>query len=101
MLPYLQALSVFRDDVRRLTRNNASKQELLALCDQLRDDVLPELGVRLEDREGGAALIKLDDRETLLKERAVKREVRARNTVNACRLVRLDQTVLHNPLGPE
>lgn len=26
--------------------------ELLKLCDELRDDILPELGVRLEDRDG-------------------------------------------------
>lgn len=26
--------------------------ELLRLCDELRDDTLPELGVRLEDRDG-------------------------------------------------
>lgn len=26
--------------------------ELLKLCDELRDDTLPELGVRLEDRDG-------------------------------------------------
>lgn len=29
-----------------------SVTELLQLCDQLRDDTLPELGVRLEDRDG-------------------------------------------------
>ena len=27
-------------------------KEILTLCDQIRDDVLPNLGVRLEDREG-------------------------------------------------
>ena len=52
------------------------KKETLALCDRLRDDILPELGVRLEDREGGAALIKLEDREVLLKERQEKLQVR-------------------------
>lgn len=29
-----------------------SVTELLQLCDVLRDDILPELGVRLEDRDG-------------------------------------------------
>jgi len=26
--------------------------EILKVCDQVRDDVLPNLGVRLEDRDG-------------------------------------------------
>jgi cysteinyl-tRNA synthetase len=40
------------------------------LCDELRDDVLPNLGVRLEDRtKGQPSLWKYEDREVLLKER--------------------------------
>lgn len=26
--------------------------DILTLCDQVRDDILPNLGVRLEDRDG-------------------------------------------------
>lgn len=51
--------------------------EILNICDALRDDVLPNLGVRLEDREGAAASIKLVDRETLLKERDAKKQAEA------------------------
>ena len=29
-----------------------SAHEILKVCDQVRDDVLPNLGVRLEDRDG-------------------------------------------------
>ncbi|XP_071954766.1 cysteine--tRNA ligase, cytoplasmic-like [Antedon mediterranea] len=68
VMPYLQTLSEFRGQVRKIAREQKS-MDILKLCDSLRDDVLPELGVRLEDREGVAAVIKLDDRETLLKER--------------------------------
>lgn len=35
----------------------------LKLCDKVRDDVLPALGVRLEDRTDGSFLWKLDDAE--------------------------------------
>lgn len=73
---------------------------LLQLCDVVRDDVLPELGVRLEDHEGNGAdlpsrcwrftdriltlgcvpglptVVKLVDRETLMKEREEKKKVR-------------------------
>lgn len=76
--------------------------ELLQLCDVVRDDTLPELGVRLEDHEGNntslnrpqhtktknpaviqcdcvaglPTVVKLVDKETLLKERDDKKKVR-------------------------
>ena len=49
--------------------------DILKLCDGVRDDVLPNLGVRLEDHEGQPASIKLVDKETLLKERQEKLKV--------------------------
>ncbi len=46
---------------------------MFRLCDELRDDILPHLGVRLEDRaKGQDAIWKYEDREVLLKERADK-----------------------------
>ena len=49
--------------------------DILQLCDSLRDDVLPDLGVRLEDREGENSVVKLVDREILMKERELVRQV--------------------------
>ncbi len=46
---------------------------MFRLCDELRDDILPHLGVRLEDRaKGQDAIWKYEDREVLLRERADK-----------------------------
>ena len=47
--------------------------EILTECDRLRDEVLPNLGVRLEDKENEATVIKLVDREELMKEKAEKK----------------------------
>ena len=48
-------------------------KEILQLCDQLRDDILPTLGIRLEDRGKGVESIwKYEDKEVLLKEREQK-----------------------------
>ncbi len=47
---------------------------LLELCDRVRDDQLPELGVILEDKEGHT-VVKLVGREAALREREVDREV--------------------------
>ena len=50
-------------------RSNLSLQvkatDILAECDKLRDITLPDLGVRLEDKEGEKTVIKLVDKEDL------------------------------------
>ena len=52
-MPYLHALSRFRDTIRMMaTANNSSANEYLALCDKLRDDELVSLGVALDDQDG-------------------------------------------------
>lgn len=51
VMPYLDCIADFRKAVRR----NATQKkdiEALNLCDELRDDKLPFLGVRMEDLEG-------------------------------------------------
>ncbi|OQR67975.1 cysteine--tRNA ligase [Tropilaelaps mercedesae] len=69
--PYLTALSNFRDEVRAHARE-CKQTAILKVCDLLRDEVMPELGVRLEDHEGQRTVVKLSDRETLLRERQAK-----------------------------
>lgn len=75
-MPYLTAMSQFRDSVREHARE-LKATEILKLSDRLRDEVLPNLGVRLEDREGSASAVKLVDKETLLKERETKKALEA------------------------
>ncbi|TRY93243.1 hypothetical protein DNTS_000089 [Danionella cerebrum] len=74
VLPYLSVLSDFREEVRKIARER-KVTELLQLCDQVRDETLPELGVRLEDRDGLPTSVKLVDKETLLKEKEEKKRV--------------------------
>ncbi|KAL4225668.1 hypothetical protein ACF0H5_016357 [Mactra antiquata] len=71
VMPYLTAFANFRDDVRKVAREE-KVTSVLKICDGLRDDVLPNLGVRLEDKEGQPPVIKLVDKETLLREREEK-----------------------------
>ena len=49
VMPYLSAMADFRDDVRKAARE-LKAVEILQKCDRLRDDTLPNLGVRLEDK---------------------------------------------------
>lgn len=77
VMPYLTVLAEFRNDVRDMVRAQKPAMEILTKCDSIRDDVLPNLGVRLEDRDGGAFSIKLMDRETLMRERDAKKQAEA------------------------
>ncbi|XP_045763449.1 cysteine--tRNA ligase, cytoplasmic [Maniola jurtina] len=75
VMPYLEALSTFRGQVRDAARA-AAATDVLALCDVLRDKVLPELGVRLEDKPD-RTVVKLVSKEELMKEREEKKRQEA------------------------
>lgn len=71
LMPYLSALADFRKAVRENARE-VKATEILKLCDELRDEILPNLSVRLEDKEGHS-VVKLVDREVLIRERDEKK----------------------------
>lgn len=74
LMPFVDLIAEFREDVRKIAREE-KVTKILKLCDDIRDDKLVELGVKLEDQEGGlAAVVKLVDKETLLKEKQQKLE---------------------------
>ena len=95
MLPYLRALSSFRDNIRQVAigRGENALKDILALCDKLRDTDLVPLGVALDDQDGklnpslftrvsfssnfyaldGKALVKLVPPSELIKAREDKR----------------------------
>jgi cysteinyl-tRNA synthetase len=73
VMPVLEALAEFREEVRKEARQLGAKP-VLELCDRFRDDVLPSLGVRLEDREGQPPALKLVPRDELLKEMKLLKE---------------------------
>lgn len=81
------ALSGFRDTVRGLAIASAKghgkgdgidlRADVLQACDSLRDEVLPGLGVRLEDRPSGVAQFTLDDPKIVQAEVARRAEAAA------------------------
>ncbi|KAF3920253.1 hypothetical protein AA313_de0207766 [Arthrobotrys entomopaga] len=84
-MPYVRVLSSFRDSVRALAMEEKSTpvgKTLLGLCDKVRNDDLPVLGVSLDDREGGAALVKFVSAEQLLAEKREKEEKAAEKQRN-------------------
>ena len=71
VMPYLTAFADFRDKVRK-EAITIKATNILKECDVIRNDVLPELGVRLEDKDD-QTVIKLVDKNELMKEREEKR----------------------------
>jgi cysteinyl-tRNA synthetase len=57
-LPYAEVLSTFQENLRGLVSKQAPAKDFLALCDQLRDTHLWDLGIYLEDRENQPAMVR-------------------------------------------
>lgn len=89
-MPFVKALSKFRDVVRSTSIAKGDYQILLDACDSLRDGELLELGVALDDRsDGQGALVKfLNDNERA----ELQRQIQEREAVKeAKRLKKLQQ----------
>jgi len=77
--PLLDVLTAFREKV-RLAAISGDSKAVLAAADSLRDDVLPDLGVRMEDKGSGADLVtiwKLDDPDVLKREKGLRDRAKA------------------------
>lgn len=79
-MPYVEILVNFREKVRNCAKTLKAK-DILQECDQLRDDILPNIGVRLEDNNEGECKVKLVNREELLKEKEIKKKLELEKTL--------------------
>ncbi|XP_072748832.1 cysteine--tRNA ligase, cytoplasmic [Anoplolepis gracilipes] len=74
VMPYLEILANFRQKVRNCAKT-LKANDILQECDILRDDILPNIGVRLEDSNEEDCKVKLVNREELLKEKETKKRL--------------------------
>ncbi|WPK27740.1 hypothetical protein PUMCH_005138 [Australozyma saopauloensis] len=75
-MPYVKALSQFRDEVRNLAIGKADASEFLRVSDTLRADLI-NLGISLDDRPNGGALVKFLnelEKEEFLKQQQAKEQ---------------------------
>ncbi|XP_078051220.1 cysteine--tRNA ligase, cytoplasmic [Augochlora pura] len=72
-MPYLEVLANFRKKVRNEAKT-LQANSILMECDKLRDDILPNIGVRLEDCNE-VACIKLINKEEVLREKECKKKL--------------------------
>eukprot|EP01027_Heterolobosea_sp_BB2_P020529 GEZU01029287.1.p1 GENE.GEZU01029287.1~~GEZU01029287.1.p1 ORF type:complete len:781 (+),score=306.65 GEZU01029287.1:102-2444(+) len=76
LAPVLNAFTDYRAKIRQAAKEKKEHSVFLSLSDQVRDDIMPELGVRFEDE--GEFPWKLDSPEQLIKERDEKKRAAAR-----------------------
>lgn len=74
--PIVEAMIKFRDDIK--DPKNQDKQSLFKLTDGLRDDVLPYLGIRLEDKKDQPTIWKYEKPEILIAQMKQKQEEKAK-----------------------
>ncbi|KAG7204670.1 hypothetical protein KM043_005085 [Ampulex compressa] len=74
VMPYLEILAEFREKVRNHAKT-LKADSILQECDMLRDEVLPNVGVRVEDSNEESCKVKLVNREELLKEKEQKKRL--------------------------
>eukprot|EP00708_Paratrimastix_pyriformis_P002321 GAFH01001064.1.p1 GENE.GAFH01001064.1~~GAFH01001064.1.p1 ORF type:complete len:654 (-),score=302.10 GAFH01001064.1:80-1873(-) len=92
MSKFVDVMCGFRDNVRAAAQdkqNPLTPQTVLRLSDEVRDVALPELGVRLEDRQGQAAVWKIEDPAALRAERERKEADEARQRAEKARVAEL------------
>lgn len=58
LMPFLRAMSAFRDGVRKLAMEGGSNADILALSDRFRDEDAVELGVALDDQAGRSPVVR-------------------------------------------
>ena len=69
LTPYIDTLTKFRDTIKNAAAVDKDLTKILKLCDELRDDVLPYLGIKIEDKgKGNPAIWKFYDKDTYIKE---------------------------------
>ncbi|RWS10176.1 cysteine--tRNA ligase: cytoplasmic-like protein [Dinothrombium tinctorium] len=77
IIPLLDVLCKFREEM-RLIGKEFKLNQILDKCDELRDDILPDLGIKIEDKEVCGVMKtvkKLVDREMLLKEKEERMKI--------------------------
>ena len=69
--PLMNATKTLRDNIKSHAIDG--KGQIFKICDEFRDEILPELGIRLEDK-GTDSTWKYEDKDLLIMERETKKK---------------------------
>ena len=77
LTPFINAITDFRGEVKDTCIADKDVKKVLSICDKLRDEVLPNLGVRIEDKGNKEKSVwKFFDKEEYLKEKEKEKELK-------------------------
>lgn len=77
LTPFINVITEFRGEIKDTCIIDKEVKKVLTICDKLRDDVLPNLGVRIEDKgKGEKSIWKFFDKEEYLKEKEKEKELK-------------------------
>ena len=77
LTPFINAITDFRGEVKESCIADKDVKKVLTICDKLRDEVLPNLGVRIEDKGNKEKSVwKFFDKEEYLKEKEKEKELK-------------------------
>jgi len=77
LTPFINAITEFRGEVKDSCIIDKDVKKVLTICDKLRDDILPNIGVRIEDKgKGEKSVWKFFDKEEYLKEKEKEKELK-------------------------
>ena len=77
LTPFINTITEFRGEIKDTCIIDKDIKKVLTICDKLRDEILPNLGVRIEDKgKGEKSVWKIFDKEEYLKEKEKEKELK-------------------------
>ena len=77
LTPFMDIITNFRAEVKNTCITEKDTKKVLTLCDKLRDEILPNAGIRIEDKgKGEKSVWKFFDKEEYLKEKEKEKELK-------------------------
>ena len=77
LTPFINATSKFRDEIKQACIKEKDVKKVLNICDDLRDNILPNLGIKIEDKgKDEESVWKFYDKEQFIKEKEKQKELK-------------------------
>ena len=93
----MNAFCAYRDAVKNNAKAEDAAKILFRISDELRDDILPRLGVQIEDKGKDASIWKFDDPAKLMKRREAALAEKAKKAQEAAERKALDEKKKSTP----
>ena len=77
LTPFIDVIAKFRDEIKNSCINDKDTKKILNICDNLRDNILPYLGVKIEDKgKNENSIWKFYDKDEFIKEKENQKKIK-------------------------